>query len=76
MLANTEYSVDGGLSWLKLDDSVRVIFREASEDDDSLQDLHITITNEGLIYDLVDQPSGEVVKTGCKLAVDIPEELV
>jgi len=71
----TEYSVDDGATWHKINNVVRVIFREAAEDDDGLQDLHLAITHGGLIFDLVDKASGLVVKTGCKLATDIPEEL-
>lgn len=69
-----EYSTDGGNTWHKLN-NIMVIFREAAEDDDGFQDLHLNITHEGLIFDLVDKESGLVVKTGCKLATDIPEEL-
>lgn len=70
----TEYSTDDGATWHRLD-NIRIIFSKAAEDDDGMRDLHINITHEGLIFDLVDQESGLVVKTGCRLATDIPEEL-
>jgi len=70
----TEYSTDGGITWGTIQEPVRFIFREVDEDNGGyhVQDLHITVTHEGLIYDLVEQVSGVVVAT---LATDIPEEL-
>lgn len=70
-----EYSTDGGNTWHELRHGIRVLFLDAAEDDDGFQDLHMNITSEGLIFDLVDRESGLVVKTGCKLVGDIAEEL-
>ena len=59
----TQFSIDGGQTWQNINNDVRFVFREASEDDDELQDLHIVVTDEGGIADLVGQKSGNVVKT-------------
>lgn len=70
-----EYSIDEGVTWHTINNAVRVIYRDVNEDDDGMQDLHVTLTNEGVIYDLVDQATGGVTKTLCKVATDIPEDL-
>ena len=54
----TQFSIDGGQTWQNINNDVRFVFREASEDDDELQDLHIVVTDEGGIDDLVGQKSG------------------
>jgi hypothetical protein len=73
--SQTEYSTDDGATWHALSSPIRVIYREVAEDDDGLQDLHVTLTSEGVIYDLVDQVTGEVTSTKAAMVADIPEEL-
>lgn len=75
MLNVTEFSVDDGATWLPIVNAVRVVFREVHEDDDEMHDLHMTVTHEGVIYDLVGRVSGLVAKTKAVMATDIPEEL-
>ena len=76
MTANlTEFSIDDGQTWNPVNNAVRVIFREVGEDDEGFQDLHVSITHEGLVFDVVDQGSGAVTMTASKLAIDIPDEL-
>lgn len=73
----TEFSVDGGQTWLPLGEPLRVVFREAAEDDGTLQDLYMTVTPEGVTYDLVNRSDGEVVVSQTDyvtwLAADIAE---
>jgi len=57
-----QYSVDGGQNWLNMQE-IRILFRDADEDDDTLQDLYITATSEGIILDVISQASGLCEKT-------------
>ena len=60
---SVNYSLDGGLNTQAFSEGMRVYFSEAGEDADELLDLHINITQEGLILDVVGQSSGIIVKT-------------
>lgn len=62
-LETCQVSLDGGQSWTSFGHDVRIAFRDADEDDDSMQDLLLTATREGVILDLVDQQNGLVSKT-------------
>jgi hypothetical protein len=59
---------------------VRVIFKGVSEGpseyEDAVedQDLHVTITHEGVIYDLVGQTTGDVAATKSMMAEEIADE--
>ncbi len=55
-------SPDDGITWLPTG-RVRVMFHDATESDDGMQNLIATISNEGVILDLVDQASGVCEKT-------------
>lgn len=67
-LTGLQISLDDGLTWQSTN-GVRLSFHDAAEDDDSMQDLLVNVTTEGIILDLIDQASGEVDKTAC-LPVD------
>jgi len=54
--------VDGKLITVTCD--VKVVY-EDNDDDNQLQ-LHVTLTNEGIIKDIVDK-DGEIVNTSCEL---------
>jgi hypothetical protein len=64
-LGYTQFSTDGGKTWQNINQSLRIIFRDAEEDDDGMLDMNMNITTEGVILDMVDQKSGEVAKTAC-----------
>lgn len=64
------HSDDGGVSWVP-SSGVRVINKEADEDDDSLMDLHINVTREGIILDVISQESGQCVKTASLTIEDL-----
>ena len=70
---STQLSIDGGVTWTDMKSDARIIFRDASEDDDSMQDLHLVVTSEGVILDLVNQSSGDVEKTASLLMDDLLE---
>ncbi len=55
-----QFSIDDGMTWIDLDNPIRFIFREAGEDDDEILDLHVIVTNEGVILDMSGQESGLV----------------
>jgi hypothetical protein len=74
-MTQNQISTDGGKTWQDMPLNLRIIFREVAEDDDEIQDLQVVLTHEGLIFDLIGQVSGEVVKTAAWLAMDIPETL-
>lgn len=62
--SSVQMSLDGGLTWINLPDGqVRLNYRDADEDDDTLMDLSIVASSEGLILDLVRQNDGSVCKT-------------
>lgn len=65
-------STDGGVSWASTA-GVRVMFHDANEADEQMQDLLLNITTEGVILDLQDQAGGEVVKTASLLVEDLVE---
>lgn len=66
-------SLDGGVTWVS-SDNVRVLFHDATEDDDEMQDMLVNISSEGMILDVIGQGSGEVSKTAC-MDVDALVEL-
>ena len=55
-------SLDDGQTW-QSSSGVRVMFHDANEGDDGMEDLLVNITTEGIILDLSDQESGEVLQT-------------
>ena len=63
MLSAIQVSLDGGVTFINAPDGVKVIIYEASEDDDTLLDLHITIDSncEGIITDLYPQVNEDCV---------------
>lgn len=64
------HSVDGGEAWTA-SSGVRIIHKEADEDDDGLLDLHINATHEGIILDVYSQDTGELVKTAALTVEDL-----
>jgi hypothetical protein len=67
----SEYSLDDGATWHMMVSPIRAIYREVG----GVRDLHVTLTSEGVTYDLVDHATGEVISTKAAMAADIPEEL-
>lgn len=61
-MTGLQVSLDDGLSWLP-SSGVRLVFRDASENDDNMQDLLVNVTTEGIILDLIDQVEGTVDQT-------------
>lgn len=55
-------SLDDGVTW-QISSGVRVMFHDANESEDGVLDLLVNITPEGVILDLADQGSGEVLQT-------------
>jgi len=69
-MTGMQVSLDGGVTW-KNTGNVRVMFRDANEDDDGFQDLLVNVTHEGIILDVIAQESGEVDKTTCMMVEDL-----
>lgn len=63
-MTGLQVSLDDGKSW-ESSTGVRVTFHDASETEDSMEDVLLNITPEGVIIDVVDQASGEVSRTAC-----------
>lgn len=57
-------SLDDGVSWVS-SSGVRLSFHDAVEDDDSMSDLMVNVTTEGVILDVTEQGSGSVSRTAC-----------
>ena len=55
-------SLDDGESW-QPSNGIRVMFHDANETDEGMEDLMVNVTTEGVILDLLDQASGEVSRT-------------
>lgn len=66
-------STDDGETWVA-SAGVRVMFHDANEGDEGMQDLLLNVTTEGVILDLQDQESGEAVKTASLLIEDLVEK--
>ena len=65
-------SLDDGQTW-QSSGGVRVMFHDANEGDDGMEDLLVNITTEGIILDLYDQKSGEVLQTATCMVDDLIE---
>lgn len=63
-------SLDDGLSW-QSSGGIRVMFHDANETDDGMEDLLVNITTEGIVLDLSDQESGEASQTASILVEDL-----
>ena len=68
-LTGTQVSLDGGQTWINVHNDVRIAFRDTDEDDDTMQDLLLTVTHEGLILDVIDQ-GRDIVSQTASLAVE------
>lgn len=66
-LTGLQLSIDDGRTW-QPSNGVRLVFRDASENDDNMQDLLVNVTTEGIILDLMDQVEGSVDQT---VALDV-----
>jgi len=55
-------SLDDGESW-RPSNGIRVMYHDANETDEGMEDLMVNVTTEGVILDLLDQASGEVSRT-------------
>lgn len=62
-------SIDGGITYIPAP-SVRVIASDVGQSNVA-EDLHINITTEGIILDVIGQDSDEVSKTNCVLMEDL-----
>lgn len=59
-----QYSLDDGLTWSNVDNSIRVCYNEISEDEIGFHDLYVTATTEGLVMDIWEQrEEGECIAT-------------
>lgn len=72
-----EYSLDNGLTWLTATTNVRVIYRsdDAGFGDEGMQQLHVNLTSEGIILDVIDSDTGELVGTSSEMAEEVMERL-
>lgn len=71
---HTQYSLDDGLTWHNIENSIRICFAEVAEDDDGFHDLHLTATSEGIILDLWEQrEEGVCLATNSFLVDDLVE---
>lgn len=73
-----QYSVDGGVTWLESTNNVRVIYRDMDavfDDDCEPKELHVNLTNEGIICDVIESRTGEVVGTRCEMYTDVIDDL-
>lgn len=65
----TQYSLDEGMTWHDIENSVRICFAEVDEDDDEgMIDLYATVTSEGIVLDTVFQK--DEVYAGRTVALD------
>ncbi len=63
-------SVDDGTTW-QSSSGIRVMFHDANEADEGMEDLLVNITHEGIILDLAEQESGAVSQTASLLVQDL-----
>lgn len=72
-----QYSLDNGLTWNTATSNVRVIYRDddAGFGGEEAQELHVNLTHEGIILDVIDSDTGEVVGTSSEIVDDIIERL-
>jgi len=59
-MTHTQYSTDDGITWHDAPKGLRIVCRETCEDDDSFKDLHVQITHEGVVLDVIDQITGQI----------------
>lgn len=74
-----EYSLDNGLTWQIAKQNIRVIYRQGDEgfgdDGEEQKELHVNLTEEGIICDVIDSDSGEVLATRCEMMSDVIDNL-
>jgi hypothetical protein len=63
-------STDDGVTW-QSSSGIRVMFHAANESDDTLQDLLVNVTPEGVILDVLSQDTGEVAQSAALLIEDL-----
>jgi hypothetical protein len=68
-------SLDGGVTYVEATASPKIIIEHVSEEMSNglpyHKDLHLTVSDEGLIVDLVDMDTGEVDGTSCYYIDDL-----
>lgn len=74
-----EYSLDNGLTWQIAKQNIRIIYRhpdaEFGDDEEQVKELHVNLTQEGVICDVIDSDTGEVLATRSEMMDDVIESL-
>ena len=71
-----QVSVDGGLTYQDADEARVIFYGLGAVNEDGDIDLHITLTQEGIISDVVHQGSGAVLETESETAQELVDRLM